>query len=362
MVRLLALLLVLSAAAPRLGAQTQTFELGEGGQWVQTEAPEPGSDAAQMGEIRRLLADGRPGRAKALAKEWLEAHDRTDNPWLPHARLLLGDAMVAMGDEYDALFEYERVIRFYPASDAYPQAVARELEIGLEYAYGKRRKIFFGLLRIVSTVSLAEELLIRVQERLPGSELAERAGIELADFYYRRRDMPMAAEAYDLFLVNYPNSVHRRKAMRRRILANIAQYKGPQYDATSLVEAEALIVDFQDRYPLEAEEAGLSDALLARIDESQGAQMLEQADWYLRTGDPVSARFVLRRLVRRHPRTVASDRAREILQERGWSMPERAGDANGDAEGSESEGTPDGQPGGAAPEEDRGRGADGGDR
>ncbi len=312
------ILIVLCLLSPGVRAQSTTLELGGDGSWVQTRAPEPGTVEYRIAEIRRALALDRSSRARELARRLVEDLP-DDSPWRATALLLLGDAKAATGREYQALFDYEEVINRYPASEEYRLAVERELEIAIDYAHGKRRRIFFGLLRLGSAKKLAEELLIRVQERLPGSPAAERAGIELADYYFRIRDMEMASEAYELFQINYPDSVHRKRAMLRRILANVARFKGPRYDASGLIEAGELIEEFRERFPLEARETGLSEALEARLDESLAAQVFEQARWYLRTGDEVSARFTLRRLIARHPRSVAAQRARELLAARGWT-------------------------------------------
>ena len=51
--------------------------------------------------------------------------------------------------------------------------------------------------------------------------------------------------------------------------------------------------------------------------------MLDTATWYLKTSDPVSARYTLRRLVRDYPRTVAATAALQIMDDRGWT-PARA--------------------------------------
>lgn len=329
--------LVVAALVAGASAQSTTLELRDDGAWVQTRVPEAGSVEARIAEIRRELALGRGASARALAGRLVRDLPQ-DSPWMAQAVLLLGDATSAVGHEYRALFQYEEIINRFSSSPEYRTAIERELEIAIDYVRGKKRRIFWGLLRIGSADKLGAELLIRVQERLPRSDVAERAGIELADYYFRARDMEAAAEAYELFMINFPESVHRRRAMLRRILANVARFKGPRYDASGLIEGEALIEEFRERFPLEAQETGMSDALLARLDESQGAQLLENARWYLRTGDEVSGRFTLRRLIARHPRSVAAERARELLRERGWSVPGAPSDVPESVEGEAGEG------------------------
>jgi hypothetical protein len=317
----LAVLATAAIAAGPAVAQKTVYELdAEDGVWIAGEAPEPGSDAAMIAEARRDLAAERAREADSALSAWLETYERTDNPWLAEAYMLRGDARVALGDEYKALYDYETVAKDFAGSEVFLPTLERELRVGRMYLGGLRRK-FFGL-RIQNATDIGVELLMRIQERAPGSQLAETAAIELADHFYRVRDLELAAEMYGIFLVNYPRSEHRMHAMLRQIYANVARFKGPRYDASTLVEARALIRQFEGEFPQQAEELGVTEALVARLDESAAAQMLATAEWYMRRGDEVSARFMLRRLVLRHEGTVAAARGRDILTERDWELPE----------------------------------------
>ncbi len=297
-------------------AQSTEMVLDDEGGWVQTRAPEPGTDEWTIAEARRLLADDKPGKARDLLTPWIEANKRTANPLLPEAYLVRGDAKVAAGNEYKALYDYEAIIRDFTASDVFADAVQREYEIGIRYLDGMRRKIW-GM-RIEPARATGEELIIRVQERLPGSRLAEKAALDLADHYFERRQMKLASEMYSIFIANYPESEHREYAALRQIKANLARFKGPEYDGAGLTEAELLIEDFIRRYPAAAEREGITRGMLVRIDESAALQMLTTAKWYLNQGDEPACRFKLRRLLRRHPTSAAAREAVDIMIERGW--------------------------------------------
>ncbi len=301
------------------GPTRPTYTLGGEGQWQQSSAPVAGSDEAVIAEARRLIATGSFDQAVVNLDAWLLANDTSGKAVVPAALLARGDARSSMGDEFEALYDYEQIIKSFPASGEYPIAVQRELEIGVKYLQGTKRLWWFGL-RWLDAEDVGEELLIRVQERLPGSRVAERAGIELADYYYRERELTLASTAYEMFLLNYPMSPYRIKAMQRRIYANIARFKGPRYDASSLTDARILINRFMTLYPAQAQEAGLDEALLTRIDENGGLQMLEIAAWYVGRGDEASARYTLQRLLRRHPQSAAARRALEMIKEKGWSV------------------------------------------
>ncbi|MBL8991235.1 MAG: outer membrane protein assembly factor BamD, partial [Phycisphaerae bacterium] len=269
---------------PRTAGETRPgYRLDENGRWVPLATPEPGTDEATIAEARRALAEDRPAAAIIILDRFIEAKDRTDNPLLPQAYLLRADATSAAGDEYESLYDYEAVIKQFAGTPEFVTAIERELEIGIRYCNGLNRK-WLGF-RWMGADDVGQELLIRVQERLPGSRAAERAGIELADYFYRNHDLKSASDAYDLFLQNYPNSPYRLKAMQRRVYSRIGQYKGPRYDGSPLLDAQVLVRRFMATYPSKAEESGIDEALLTRIDESAALQLLENANWYIKSGN-----------------------------------------------------------------------------
>lgn len=313
-----AALAALCLASPVM-AQSATYRLDEQGRWVQESAPVPGSDEAVMAETRRLLAEGEVTRARATIDAWLDKNDRTPNAFLPEALLLRGDCKLADGEEYKAMLDYEEVARNYYGSEVFPLALERELEVSVLYLNGLRRKVF-GLFRIDSGVPVAEAAIVRICERHPGSRLAERALLELGDYYYRTRDLRGASEVYDKFLELFPRSDKRMLALQRLIYANIAQFKGPRYDTATLIDARYQIDDFVRDFPARAEEAGLGPDLQARLEESRANHDLKIAQWYLRRNDPVSARLTLRRLVRQFPGTRSAREGLEILESRGWAL------------------------------------------
>ena len=311
-----ALAAVLLAVPAALG-QSRTYEMTDQG-WSPTKAPEPGTDAAVIADARQKLADRKISEALKILDTWIEANETSKSQYLAEAYLLRGDCKLADMDEYEALRDYEKVTKEFAGSEYFVKAMERELTIAKMYFGGMRKKTF-GL-RIDSGIPYAEEICMRINERLAGSRLAEEAMITMADYYYTARDLRMAAESYDVFLKLFPKSEQRQKAMQRRVYANIAQFKGPQYDATGLVEARYQIQRFQTEFPAEAEQSGMGDALVARLDESAAEQRLVTAEWYLKRGDPISARLTLQRLVRAFPRTAAAEKATDILNKNGWPI------------------------------------------
>jgi outer membrane assembly lipoprotein YfiO len=280
-------------------AQEQ-YTLDEQG-WQKQATPDPDSPAGQLQTIRKRIVEDRPGRAKVLAERWLKQYP--NHPNRPEARLLLGDAMVAQHDYYQSLTHYELLLRQYPGSDHFQTALRREYYIARQFVNGLNRK-WLGM-RVFPAEGEGEELLIRIQERAPGSRIGEKASLALADYYFRNGQMELAATAYDLFLINYPNSLKRQWAMQRLIEASLARFGGPPYDPTGLLEARQRLETFTNEFPAAAERLG-ARSLRVRINESLARNELRTAEWYTGQGKTRSGVILYRRVIEAYPETAAA--------------------------------------------------------
>lgn len=293
----------LAIVVARPAAAQETFRLDEG-QWQQIAAPEPGTPQGELQDIRKLLAQGEAKAAREAAKQWMNEHP--NDPLIVEARLLHGDALVAIGNYYKALYDYEFIARSYTASEQWLTALQREYEIARLFVGGMNRK-FLGF-RLLPAKGEGEELLIRIQERVPGSELGENASMLLANYYYDDGDMFLASEAYDLFLLNYPQSPRREWAMLRVIQANLARFEGPAFDPTGLIEAAQRLQVYQAEFPAAAQRIG-AEALMVRIRASLAEKELVDARWYEQRGEDISAAYLYRRIIETHPGTPAAQEA-----------------------------------------------------
>ena len=309
------ILIVLALISAQAFAQTET-ELSDDGTWQSTTTQDLGPDAQIMADAQRSIAEGDPGKAVSKLSKWLEKNKRTRSTHIAQAYYLRGLAHLQNDREYKALFDFELVIRDFSDSEYYTKSVHREYDIAKLYLAGLKRR-FLGV-RFETGRPIAEELLIRTQERLPGSQLAETAALDLANHYYDRRQLKLAAEMYEIFRINHPNSRDLRYAMLREIECNIARFKGPRYDGSGLLDAKLLIEQYRLNYPGESIRSGVTDGLDAWIDESAAQQALDTAEWYLKTNDLPSAKFILARLLRRHPATIAANQALDLMLEHQW--------------------------------------------
>lgn len=313
-------LLSVLAAAPALGQERYTLD---GSDWTQQAAPDPATPEGQLFSARKLLAEGQAKRAEQAVTAWLKRYP--NHPARVEALLLRGDARVARNELYKALFDYEDLLRDYPASEQFKTALEREFQIARLFSGGWKRKLF-GTFRILTNYGEAVELYIRIQERAPGTAVGEDASLALGDHYFDRGEMRDAAEAYDLFLLNYPRSARREWAMLRQIQANLATFRGPQFNATGLLDAQENLRQYRDEFPVAAEKIGV-DALLVRIQESLALKALSSAKWYEQVDRDLSAAYLYRRVIREYPQTAAAELAVARLDAMGAPLNE------GDVEG-----------------------------
>ena len=285
-----------------------SYELTDTG-FVATQVPEPGSPTAELAQARQLIAQGEPKQAEKQLTAWLAAHPQ--DPLRVEALLLRGDARLTAGEYYQSLYDYEAIATYYPATEQFNVALRREYEVATRFTQGVKRKLWGR--RWVPAGDDGAEILIRIQERTPGSPLAEQAGLALSDYYFQDGQMDLAAESYDLFLINHPRSAQRSLAMLRLVQASLARFKGPEFDATGLVEATERLRQFELEFPAAAERVGAA-GLRVRIRESLARRDFTSADWYDRTGKAVSAAVLYRRLLAEYPDTEAGTAAAQRLE------------------------------------------------
>lgn len=313
MLRLFVLFVV--ACSGTLAIAQETYDLDiKSDDWILEDSPEPNTPEAQLAAASKQLAEGHYQEAMRLSSNWIERNKRY---WslMGKAHLIHGDALFAQKYYYESLFDYEIVIRDHYGTLEEISAIEKELEIATMFANGTR-KLLWGM-RISDATDEAEELLMRVQERLPNSPLAEDAAMELADLYFRRSQMLLANEMYLIFVENYPTSLQVDRAKARLSQTRLATYRGPAFDDAGLIDARNELQRLKITNPALASEI-ITSGLITRIDESLGQKMLSTAQWYLRINNPVAAEYTVRQLITKYVNTAATIEALEHLIPKIW--------------------------------------------
>jgi len=293
-----------------LGATPQTWEL-KGGRWVQanaedTAATKPATVAATqptgpdlaLDDAQEMLGRRDAETARKVLLGWLKNHSQKETPNRDRAVYLLAEAYYQIGDRERAFYHCDEVMDTYPDSGLFYKALEMQYKIADGYLKGYKKK-FLGM-PILGMEDEAIEMLFRIQQRSPGSPLAERALLRTADYYYATSEFDLASDAYAAYVRSYPRSPLVPKVRLRQAFSALAQFRGLRFDATPLMNARAQLVDVINTYPELADEENLK-AVVGRIDASFAQKILSTAEFYKKTNAYRAAAYHYRFLIKTYP-------------------------------------------------------------
>jgi outer membrane assembly lipoprotein YfiO len=301
----------MAAMAPR------TFERdADTGQWRQVDEPTTTTTAAddviqnpELDNIEQFLAARKAKQVKKRIIGWIKA-----NPAAPdrdRGLFLLSEMYSQLGDKIRAFYHLDELMDYYPSSRLYSPALEKQFSIADRFLKGYKRR-FLGI-PFLNQDDEGVEILFRIQERAPGSPIAERSLLRTADHYYDSSQFDLAADAYAAYVRSYPRSPDVPRVRLRQAFASLAQFRGLRFDATPVIDAKAQLQDIQSEYPQLAEQENVAD-VLERIDGILAARVAQTADFYRRTNEPKAAVHNWRYLVDNFPDTAEAARAREQLE------------------------------------------------
>jgi outer membrane protein assembly factor BamD (BamD/ComL family) len=280
--------------------------------------PAPAGPASQPSA--RLEANPTLDRSESLLKagNWKAAHDLLV-PWLkanPKAPdrdrgvFLLAEVYYVNGDRVRAFYHCDELMDNFPESRLFFPALELQYDIADAYLNGYKDAIL-GL-RIVPMTDEAIEMLFRIQERSPGSPVAERALKRTADYYFNTSQFDLAAVAYGAFARSYPRSPDVPQVRLRQAFSSLAQFRGPRFDSTPLIDARAQFRELQARYPDLAADANLA-GWIDRIDADLARKAYVKGDFYARTHQLKGAAYMFRYVIETYPNSHEATLARAAL-------------------------------------------------
>jgi outer membrane assembly lipoprotein YfiO len=299
-----ALLGITSAAI----AAPRTWEFHDGRWEVVREPTTPPTSDPELDRIQQMLDQGRNSTARKTAIQWLKSNK--ESPLRDKALYLVAEALYQSGDRIRSFYYLDELMDEYPSSPLFYRALQKQYDIADAYLEGY--KIRFLGIPMFDASGEAVEMLYRIQQRAPGSPLAEQALRRTADWYYSQSDFDLAADAYAAYVRQYPRSPDLPRIRLREAFASLAQFRGVRFDATPLIDARAQLVRLAAEYPQLAKEENLL-AVIQRIDNTFAAKILVTADFYKRTGELKAAVYNYRFLIETFPDDPAAKQAKKRL-------------------------------------------------
>ncbi len=302
------------------------------GHWqpIAAPAPPPPVTDAQLDHVQQLLNAGDPKSALTLAIAWVKTHSK-QAPMRDRCLYLIAQSRYKIDGDDDWIYSFyflDELMDEYPESKLFGQALQLQYTIADRILNGHNNK-FLGL-PIVPIPDQAVEMLYRIQERSPGSPLAEKALLRTCDYYYSTGSYELAHDAYGFYIKTYPRSPTLTDVKLRQAFSSLAQFHGVRFDPTCLLDARAELTDIIAAYPELAKEKNLS-SLIIGIDSALSRKLLVTAQYYSRTSAPRGAVYVYRYLIQAYPASSDAAVARKALEKMPPSAladaPPRAGEA-----------------------------------
>jgi len=251
----------------------------------------------KLQEVQRDMARSKPKSALRGLKKWIKRNE--DHAAMDEALFLKGQAYHDNRCYYKSLTAYEKLLKDYPGSNHFKASLEKQVVLAKLFLKGAKRPALWGLLRFTAKGE-ALDILEKVTQRWPGSTLAGEALLLRANCYFAEEEYPEAQQTYQLLVEHYQDSPHYEMAMRRSAEATYAQYSGPDYDNTNLYEADIRFRQFQQNFPVAAQQANV-DAILQNIEGQKIEKDYRIADFYHRTNQREAAEIYFRRIVEKWP-------------------------------------------------------------
>ena len=265
---------------------------------------------ATLDRADALLNAGRWQQAHDLLLPWIKLHPVA--PDRDRGLYLLAKVYYQRGDRFMAFYQLDELMDTYPDSRLFYPALQLQFDIADGYLNGfKNRDPLFGLI-LTSADDEAIEMLYRIQERSPGSPLAERALLRTADFYFNTSQFDLSGDAYGAFIRSYPRSPSIPGVRLRQAFSSLAQFRGPRFDATPLIDARAQFKDVQAHYPELAADANVPQ-WIDRIDADLARKAYLTGDYYARTHHEGGAAYMFRYVIQTYPNSHEAELSRTAL-------------------------------------------------
>ncbi|HEY7117374.1 MAG TPA: outer membrane protein assembly factor BamD, partial [Tepidisphaeraceae bacterium] len=287
----------------------QTIELRNGQYWEPVENPTtaPVTDEV-LDRSEQLVANGNNAAAKKTLVAWLKRE--RFSPLRDRALYLLGLANYQYGDRINSYYNFDELMDKYPDSKYFYPALDKQYQIADAFLNGYKRR--FLMIPMLSAEDEAIEMLFRVQERSPGSPLAEKALKRTADYYYADAQYDLAVDAYQAFIERYKRSPEIPQARIKKAFAELAQFHGTKFDPTPVINARTSLEELAIDYPDLARQENVA-AVIDRIDAALARKVYQNAQFYLRTHEPRAAAYNLKYLIQNYPNSQEAQQAKADL-------------------------------------------------
>jgi outer membrane protein assembly factor BamD (BamD/ComL family) len=313
-----------AAASGLCAGAEETEHVWKNGKWVAAPKPAEGTPEGELALVRMHLNKDDPKKASKAVKKFLASYPNDSRR--EEIMMLAGQAAMDRGRYSDANDRFNEQMDQYRNGVFYDRAVQRQYEIADAFLQGRKRRAAWVFK--VSAVDKGIDILNAIADRVPGTVVAEKALLRVANYHYDARQLVQAVEAYDHYIKTFPQSPRKRMghAMLRAARARYAQYRGDAFDDTPLTDAQERFMIYRDRYTEDANKANVP-MVLSQIRNALVQRYFASAKFYKRVGRKRAAIFYYKKVVAQDSKDSQSHwtrRAESELRSLGVSIKPRA--------------------------------------
>lgn len=300
MVMLMAVLLTLSA-------QAEWTWTPETGRWVNVNRMPKESPELQVEYARSLLLEGKYKKALEETTKFSKFFPTSDAA--DDNQFLRGEIRMKQGNFKGAAKEFQQVLKNYPSTELYQQAIANQYIIGDHYYdLGQKKMNKKWALLKKRPLKRASDVYGMVIENQPFTPEAAQAQYKVGLCHYAREEYTEAAFEYRRVVEDYASSEWVDDASFGLAQVYTAGSLPPDFDQTNSQLAVRAIDTFKSEFPTDARVAELDpkrQEMRNRLAEGQ----LRSANFYVKRREFLSARIYFELIAKDYADTPAAEKA-----------------------------------------------------
>lgn len=281
------------------------------GKGIQWEDERRAASAEEQFRKAQELFDA--GRFSAALDEWYRVISLwEDEAYLKPARWMLAETLFKLELYESACDAYKEYLVHYPDVENRLEAIRRMADTGFMLLGGAKRE-FIGF-KLFGGEGRGLEILREIISDHPFEDFSDDYQYRIATHFFSRKDYENSKYEYLKLTEFYPDSEWAEVSQFQLGMCEYLSFRGPDYDATPLMEAKRRFRIYIDHNPT-GTQVDKAKEMLSAISERFAEKWLHVAEFYVRTGKPKPAALYLQRILSDYPDTETAGTAREMLVE-----------------------------------------------
>ena len=309
--RSVAMIAVLTAVLATTTARAEWTWTPETGRWVNVNRMPKESPELQVEYARSLLLEGKYKKAfeeTSKFSKFFPTSDAADDN-----QFLRGEIRMKQGNYKSAAKEFQQVVKNYPSTELYQQAIANQYIIGDHfYDEGQKKMNKKWALLKKRPLKRATDVYGMVIENQPFTPEAAQAQYKIGLCHFARKDYTEAAFEYRRVVEDYAASEWVDDASYGLAEVYTAGSRPPDFDQTNSQLAVRAIDEFKTQFPTDPRGTEL-DPKRQEMRNKMAEGQLRSANFYVKRREFLSARIYFELIAKDFAETPAAAKATEWL-------------------------------------------------